>query len=99
MPEKREEILEERRRLKVEYRHLFGQVESLLFRHDPVGINFETNIDEYDPGVGTILPRLRAWSGAERARNVGPFVRMPPKPSTGTASNGTSPSSSISLRG
>jgi hypothetical protein len=32
----------------------------LLFRHDPVGINFEVNTDEYEPKAGTILPRLHA---------------------------------------
>ena len=61
----REEIIEERRRLKAEYRQLFDEVESLLFRHDPVGINFETNTDEYDPEVGSILPRLRTCSDAK----------------------------------
>ena len=45
-----EEIREERRRLRAEYAGLFDQVESLLFRHDSVGINFETNTDEYAPG-------------------------------------------------
>lgn len=65
MPRTREEILEERRRLRADYRHLFDEVESLLFRHDPIGINFETNTDEYDPEVGTILPRLRTCTCVE----------------------------------
>ena len=55
----REEILEERRRLKAEYGQLFDSISALLFRHDPVGINFEENTDEYDTETGTILPRLR----------------------------------------
>lgn len=55
----REEILENRRRLKAEYGKLYDEVAALLFRHDPEGINFETNTDEYEPEVGTILPRLR----------------------------------------
>ena len=64
MPQTHEEILEERRLLKVEYRHLFDDVQSLLFRHDPVRINFDTNTDEYGPEVGTILPRLRGCTSA-----------------------------------
>jgi hypothetical protein len=55
----RERIIEERKRLRSEYRELFDSVSSLLFRHDPIEINFETNTDEYEPEVGTILPRLR----------------------------------------
>lgn len=65
MPGTREEILENRRRLKAEYRQLFDQVECLLFRHDPVGINFVDNTDEYAPETGTILPRLHNCSGAD----------------------------------
>jgi hypothetical protein len=37
---------------------LLDSVSEILFRHDPIGINFESNADEYDPEAGTILPRL-----------------------------------------
>lgn len=47
------------------YKDLFGQVSAILFRHDPIGINFETNRDEYDPEAGTILPRLHQCHSAE----------------------------------
>ena len=60
MPRPREQILEERRLLKAEYGELFDSITALLFRHDPIGINFEVNADEYEPETGTILPRLRA---------------------------------------
>ena len=44
----------------------FGEVESVLFRHDPMGIYLESNTDDgYDPEVGTILPRLQGCSGPE----------------------------------
>jgi hypothetical protein len=66
----RDDILEERRRLKAEYRELFDVVATLLFRHDPIGINFETNTDEYEPEVGTILPRLRG------CRSEGDAIRV-----------------------
>lgn len=55
----RDEILESRRRLKEEYGELFDSVSALLYRHDPIGINFEENTDEYDLEARTILPRLR----------------------------------------
>ena len=70
MPQTREEIQEERRRLRAQYHHLFDDVQALLFRHDPVGINFETNTDEYDPEVGTILPRLRSCTCAADVGSV-----------------------------
>ena|ERR1041385_9286909 len=54
----REQILEERRRLKAEYGQLYDAAAALLFRHDPIAINYETNSDEYEPEVRTILPRL-----------------------------------------
>jgi hypothetical protein len=60
MTRTREETLRERRKLREEYRDLFNATTALLFRHDPVGINFETNADEYEAEAGTILPRLRA---------------------------------------
>lgn len=45
--------------LKKEYDEFFKTVEEILFRHDPIGINFEFNTDEYSPEVGTIIPRLK----------------------------------------
>jgi hypothetical protein len=55
----REEILEEERRLRAQYGELFDAMAALLFRHDPIGIDYETNADEYEPEARTILPRLR----------------------------------------
>jgi hypothetical protein len=43
---------------KAKYGALFDEVEEILFRHDPMGINFGDNINEYATEVGTILPRL-----------------------------------------
>lgn len=56
----REETEAEKRRRKAEYGSLFDSIAEILFRHDPAGINFEDNIDEYEPEARTILPRLRA---------------------------------------
>lgn len=49
----------DREPLRLAYRELFDRMSEILFRHDPIGINFDTNTDEYEPEVGTILPRLR----------------------------------------
>ncbi|MEQ1762482.1 MAG: hypothetical protein ABL984_04965 [Pyrinomonadaceae bacterium] len=68
------ETLEQRRarkaHIKSEYGRLFDVVCEILFRHDPIGINFEDNTDEYEPEVETILPRLRGCSSSDEALNV-----------------------------
>ncbi|HLR07526.1 MAG TPA: hypothetical protein VK117_17055 [Pyrinomonadaceae bacterium] len=72
-----EEIQVETNRLKVEYGKLFDAVAELLFRHDPIGINFEDNEDEYYPEVRTILPLLKTCHSPEEVLDVvhGEFVR------------------------
>jgi hypothetical protein len=47
-----------REAIKAKYPELFYKMRKCFFAHDPIGINFETNTDEYDPEVGTIIPRL-----------------------------------------
>jgi hypothetical protein len=60
----REEIQAERAELRKQYGVVFDKLSALFFRHDPIGISFENhsiakdNPDEYEPEVGTILPRL-----------------------------------------
>src|SRR5579859_1054758 len=73
----RDEILESRRRLKAEYEELFNSMAALLYRHDPIGINFEDNPDEYESEAGTILPRLRSCHSADDVLQVvhAEFVR------------------------
>lgn len=61
----------ERQELKRKYGLLFDTVAGLLFRRDPIGINFGHNTDEYDPETGTILPRL---SGAKSVEDVQTIV-------------------------
>jgi hypothetical protein len=43
---------------------------ALLFRHDPAGVNFEINPDEYQTEAGTILPRLRGCRCEDQVRQV-----------------------------
>jgi hypothetical protein len=56
--------------VKRRYANLFDEASALLFRHDPIGINLEDNTDEYDPEVGTILPRLSRCHSSADARKV-----------------------------
>lgn len=58
-------IRRERAALRQRYGDLFDAVAAILFEADPIGINFETNTDEYDSEVGTILPRLSEASAVE----------------------------------
>ncbi len=60
-----EKIVAKRAVIKKEYGNLFETVSEILFRHDPIWINFEDNTDEYDPEVGTILPRLKYCYSSE----------------------------------
>ena len=77
MARTRDEIRETRRRLRAEYGELFDSVAALLYRHDPIGINFEDNVDEYEPEAETILPRLRSCRSADDVLQVvhSEFVR------------------------
>lgn len=56
--------------LNAAYERLFQDVTDLLFRHDPAGINFETNTDEYEPEARTILPRLRGASSVKDVQRI-----------------------------
>ena len=56
--------------LRRRYKKLFDDVAEIFFRHDPIGINFEHNTDEYEPEVGTVLPRLRRCSSAADVQHV-----------------------------
>lgn len=73
----RGEMLESKRQLKAQYGALFDSISALLYRHDPVGINFGDNTDEYDLEVETILPRLRHCHTLEQVHDAvySEFVR------------------------
>jgi hypothetical protein len=49
---------EEREAVRAADPALFQVIEQILFHADPIGINFETNTDEYESEVATIIPRL-----------------------------------------
>jgi hypothetical protein len=54
----KERYEQRRAALRQRFGSLYDFVLQLLFEVDPVGINFDTNTDEYEPEVDTILPRL-----------------------------------------
>ena len=59
-----------RRELTARYERLVGELEALLYRHDPVGIAFGDNQDEYSPEAGSIAPRLRGVETVEDVRRI-----------------------------
>ena len=93
----KEQIELENKRLKAEYGDLFDSVADILFRHDPVGINFEDNTDEYYPEVRTILPRLRGCHSAQDVTSVvhEEFVRWFEPETAGPKENYQRPSEEI----
>ena len=62
------------KRRRAELKHRYGlayrQLSEILFTQDPIGIRFETNTDEYEPEVDTILPRLRTCSDTAEVNRV-----------------------------
>jgi hypothetical protein len=52
------------------YGTLYIELEEILFRCDPIGINLEENKDEYDPEVNTILPRLKEAKSEYDVQNI-----------------------------
>jgi hypothetical protein len=60
----REDILEECRQFKAKCGDLFDSTVALLFGHNPIGIDFEVNPDEYQTEAGAISARLRGCQSA-----------------------------------
>jgi hypothetical protein len=61
---------DDRNALRRQYAGLYEEVESILFRHDPVGINFEENADEYDPEVSAILPKILSAQSPDEVQQI-----------------------------
>jgi hypothetical protein len=62
--------VQKRKEVQKEFAALFDALTKLLFEADPIGINYETNTDEYEPEVGTIIPRLRHANSEDDARQI-----------------------------
>lgn len=61
--------MDERKRLKRAYKGLYRDCLSLLRMADPAGIGLITP-NEYEPEVGTILPRLRSCNDESDVQRV-----------------------------
>ena len=61
---------EERLRVKEEYGQLFSEVATIFFEHDPLGVNYETNTDEYDGEAGSILARIKEAESVSDIRRI-----------------------------
>jgi hypothetical protein len=59
-----------REAIRNEFRALFDALSKLLFEADPIGINFDSNTDEYEPEVGTIIPRLKHAKSEDDVRLI-----------------------------
>jgi hypothetical protein len=60
----------EREAIKHKYGALFESISDALFQADPIGINFETNTDEYESEAGTIIPRLSSAKSADDVQSI-----------------------------
>lgn len=61
---------ERRKDVKRAYGELFDRVSAVLFAADPMGLNFGSNTDEYDPEASTIIPRLSGCHSTSDALTV-----------------------------
>jgi hypothetical protein len=60
----------ERKKIERDAPLLFKRVVEILYKHDPMGIDYEVNSNEYEPEAGTIILRLETCSNAIETRKV-----------------------------
>ena len=56
--------------LHARYGDLYERITAILFRHDPVGLNFDDNTDEYAPEARRIAWVLSTLSSVDEARRT-----------------------------
>jgi RimJ/RimL family protein N-acetyltransferase len=61
---------DEKTRLRADYKRWITELSAILYRVDPVELNFDVNPNEYDPEARTILPRLRNCDSVEDVDRV-----------------------------
>ena len=66
----RSENLKHRQAVRDQYQACLDEVSAILFEADPIDINYETNTDEYEPEVRTILPRLSSCNSSSDVQRV-----------------------------
>jgi hypothetical protein len=62
--------MDERTRIGELHRPLLEAVSAVLFLHDPIGIAFEDNTDEYELEAATILKRMHPAISEQEVRKV-----------------------------
>lgn len=55
---------------RIVYGDLYDDALDILFRHDPIGLNFDDNTEECWPEVAAILPRLRDTATVEQVASL-----------------------------
>jgi hypothetical protein len=60
----------QRKALKKMYGVVYDKISEVLFRSDPIGINFGHNTDEYEPETSTILPQLSKCHSPEDVQRL-----------------------------
>src|SRR5215467_6977321 len=56
---------------KEDYQNLYRSLTGLLYRHDPIGLAAaDCPKDEYEPEVGTIIPRHKEAKSVEDVRRI-----------------------------
>ena len=79
----------EKAQLKAKYRKLWKIVDSAIRKEDPIGLlRLGAPSDEYDPEIGTILPRLKSASSQSELRRIihQEFLHWFGEPTTGPES-------------
>ncbi|AHL76804.1 hypothetical protein CH92_17565 [Stutzerimonas stutzeri] len=71
-------VAKRRKELRETYGSLYEKAEALLFKHDPAGLDFGENLDEYDPEVDAILPQLHLCRSSSEVTAIihREFVRL-----------------------
>jgi hypothetical protein len=65
-----DESARERAELRRRYKSAYDRLAARLFGEDQVGFKFGRNSDEYEPEVGSILPRLASCRGLEDIQRI-----------------------------
>ena len=65
-----DESARERAELRRRYKSAYDRLAARLFGEGPVGFKFGQNSDEYEPEVGSILPRLASCRGLEDIQRI-----------------------------
>lgn len=66
-----EGTVEEYRKERVkEYSEAFDKISMILFEHDPIGLNFEDNVAEYELEAGMVMNRFSEADSVDRLSEI-----------------------------